>query len=73
MITCLLNLTTFLLLSNQPVFHDSPNGLITVNITNVRSKEGQIRLNVFKDEASLTVKSPIKLCTSPKMSFLKEN
>ena len=66
MITCLFNLTTLLMLSNQPVFHDSPNGLITVNITNVRSKEGQIRLNVFKDEASFNSEKPYKIMHIPK-------
>jgi len=66
MITCLFNLATLLLLSNQPVFHDSPNGLITLNITNVRSKEGQIRLNVFKDEASFNSEKPFKIMHIPK-------
>lgn len=66
MITCLFNLATLLLLSNQPVLHDSPNGLITLNITNVRSKEGQIRLNVFKDEASFNTEKPFKIMHIPK-------
>ena len=61
MITCLLNLISLLWVMDQPVFTTSLNGnTITVNITHVRSKEGSIRLSVFKDEASFSAEKASK-------------
>ena len=61
MITCLLNLISLLWVMDQPAFTQSLNSsTITVNITNVRNKEGSIRLSVFKDEASFSAEKASK-------------
>lgn len=61
MITCLLNLISLLWVMDQPAFTQSLNGsTITVNITNVRNKDGSIRLSVFKDEASFSAEKASK-------------
>ena len=55
MITCLLNLISLLWVMDQPAFTQSLDvSTITLNVTNVRNKEGSIRLCVFKDQASFT-------------------
>lgn len=62
MITCLLNLVSLLFVIDQPAFSQSLDAsTITVNITNVRNKEGTIRLCVFKDQASFSTDKPSKI------------
>lgn len=61
MITCLLNLISLLWVMDQPAFTQSLNSnTITINITNVRNKDGSIRLSVFKDEASFSAEKASK-------------
>lgn len=55
MITCLLNLISLLWAMDQPAFNQSLDvSTITLNVTNVRNREGSIRLCVFKDQASFS-------------------
>lgn len=55
MITCLLNLISLLWVMDQPAFSQNLDvSTITLNVTNVRNKEGSIRLCVFKDQASFS-------------------
>ncbi|WP_421797154.1 DUF2141 domain-containing protein [Haliscomenobacter sp.] len=62
MITCLLNLISLLFVMDQPAFSQSlDTSTITVNITNVRNKEGTIRLCVFKDQASFSTEQASKI------------
>ena len=62
MITCLLNLISLLWVMDQPAFTQSLDvSTITLNVTNVRNKEGSIRLCVFKDQASFSTEKASKI------------